>query len=132
MRYLFGALAIIVGFVAGALFTTLVDINYAVTKPAAARVELSYAELAAINMTAATVALGAVALVVAIAAVFGFQVIRAASVRAAEIRVVGELPRLLQLELSKMETDGRLSRALERAIYSGVNSPDAEFDDRAS
>ncbi|MBY8915314.1 hypothetical protein KUG85_02815 [Nitratireductor sp. L1-7-SE] len=91
-------------------------------------IQMSYAELAAINLTAATVALGAVAVVVTIAAVFGFQVIRSASIKASEERVKEELPEKLKNELHRMENDGRLAAALERAIYSGGTDKDTDGD----
>jgi len=63
--------------------------------------------------------LGGVALIVAVAAVFGFQVIRREAVTNAEARVKADLPTLVDKELRKMEKDGRLKNALERVIYSG-------------
>lgn len=124
MRFVADIIKVLIGVLAGAAIVGISGINLRVLQsPAASRdVEMSYAELAAINLTAATIALGAVAVVVTIAAVFGFQVIRAASVSAAESRVEGDLQNLLQKELGRMERDGSLTRALERAIYSG-NEP---------
>lgn len=121
MKYIADVLKIVLGVLVGAGIVGLLDVNIAFVNPdvGSSGLSISYAELAAINLTAATLALGAVAVVVTIAAVFGFQVIRAASVSAAESRVEGDLPDLLDKELRRMETDGRLSRALERAIYSG-------------
>ena len=89
-------------------------------------VELTYADLAAINLTVATVVLGGVALIVAVAAVFGFQVIRNESVSTAETRVKMDLPTMVEKELGRMEKDGRLSSALERAIYSGGSTEDGD------
>lgn len=121
MKIVIGVLQVGLGVFVGAFVVGLFDINLQVLGPGKelARIEMSYADLAAVNLTAATIALGAVAVVVTIAAVFGFQVIRAASVSAAENRVEGDLPKLLEAELRRMERDGRLTRALERALYSG-------------
>lgn len=88
--------------------------------------DLSYTDLAVINLTVATVVLGGVALIVAVAAVFGFQIIRSESVSNAENRVTKELPGMLERELRRMENDGRLSRAMERAIYSGGAKDDED------
>jgi hypothetical protein len=121
MRVLIEITKIVVGVLVGAALVGLFDINLHVTGGSAPAppVVLSYADLAAINLTVATAVLGGVALIVAVAAVFGFQVIRSESVSNAETRVKTDLPEMVERELSKMERDGRLSSALERAIYSG-------------
>jgi hypothetical protein len=121
MNFVAGFLKIILGVFVGAALVGLFNINFRILHSGvmSTNTDMTYADLAAVNLTAATVALGAVAVVVTIAAVFGFQVIRAASVSAAESRVEGDLPKLLEIELGRMERDGRLTHALERALYSG-------------
>ena len=132
MRFVTDILKIILGVICGAALVGIFDLNirfFGSSNAGSAQLDLSYADLAAVNLTAATVALGAVAVVVTVAAVFGYQVIRAASIAAAEDRVKGDLPTLLKRELLSMEKDGRLKNALERSIYSGgtddsVDEPD--------
>lgn len=121
MRIFYEVLKISIGVAAGAAIVVFLNVNFHIFggRMKEGQVDLSYADLAAINLTVATVVLGGVALIVAVAAVFGFQVIRSESVSNAENRVKDDLPALLEKELGKMEKDGRLTRALERALYSG-------------
>jgi hypothetical protein len=128
MRLFFEILKIAAGVVIGAILVAFFNFNLHINDVSAPtqRVGLSYADMAAINLTVATVVLGSVALIVAVAAVFGFQIIRTESVSSAEKRVKTELPKMLEKELRKMEGDGRLSSAMERAMYSG--GPDQESD----
>jgi hypothetical protein len=126
MRVIYELFKIAIGVTAGASLVAIFKLNlhifgdYSPTKP----IDLSYSDLAAINLTAATVVLGGVALIVAVAAVFGFQIIRTESVTNAASRVRADLPDMVQRELKRMEKDGRLSRAVERAIYSGGKDDD--------
>jgi len=73
--------------------------------------QISYADMASINLTVATIVLAAVALIVAVGGIFGYQAIRTGSIEAsmeasieksvsaAETQVKNELPKLLKLEL---------------------------------
>lgn len=126
MRIFAEILKIVVGVIIGAVVVVFFGTSIHLSKDAsvAGPTELTYADLAAINLTVATVVLGGVALIVAVAAVFGFQVIRNESVSNAETRVKTDLPDMVEKELGRMETDGRLSQALERAIYSGGSNDD--------
>jgi hypothetical protein len=128
MRIVIEITKIVLGVVIGAALAALfiMNINLTDKAPTSPPVALTYADLAAINLTVATVVLGGVALIVAIAAVFGFQVIRSESVSNAETRVKADLPQMVERELGRMEKDGRLSSALERAIYSGGSNEDGD------
>jgi hypothetical protein len=129
MKILFELLKIALGVTAGAAFVAFANINFHFANvPQVQTTQMSYADLAAINLTAATVVLGGVALVVAVAAVFGFQIIRSESVANAGERVKSELPEMVERELKKMENDGRLTGALARSIYSGGPKDDDESD----
>lgn len=126
MKIIYELLKVAIGVIVGAALVVFLNVNLHLfgggtpVKP----VEMTYSDLAAINLTAATVVLGGVALIVAVAAVFGFQIIRSESVSNAENRVKEELPAMLERELGRMENDGRLSRAMERAMYSGGSGDD--------
>jgi membrane-bound ClpP family serine protease len=126
MRIVYELFKIMIGVIAGAGLLVFLNVNLhlfnAASQPAA--LSLSYADLAAINLTVATVVLGGVALIVAVVAVFGFQIIRTESVSNAEKRVKEELPAMLDRELRRMENDGRLSRVMERAMLSGGSEDD--------
>lgn len=124
MRVLYELLKIAIGVAVGAAMVVFLNFNLHLFGggPSVKPIEMSYADLAAINLTVVTVVLGGVALIVAVGAVFGFQVIRSESVSNAENRVKQELPDMLERELGRMENDGRLSRAMERAMYSGGSS----------
>lgn len=124
MKLLFELTKIAIGVLAGAALVFLLNINLHLFQGDSSSVEMSYADLATINLTVATVVLGGVALIVGIVAVFGFQVIRTESVSNAKSHVKEELPAMLERELSRMENDGRLTRAVERAIYSGGTDDD--------
>ncbi len=126
MRKLYELLKIVVGVVVGAGLVVFLNINLHLfgSGAAAKTVDMSYAELAAINLTVATVVLGAVALIVGVVAVFGFQIIRTESVTNAEKRVLEEMPEMLKRQLGQMEKNGELTRAMERAIYSGGSEDD--------
>jgi hypothetical protein len=128
MRAVVEVSKIVLGVIIGAAIVAVLNINFHITDATSALrpINLSYADLAAINLTVATVVLGGVALIVAVAAVFGFQVIRSESVSGAETRVKTDLPNLVEKELRRMENDGRLTRALERAVYSGSSTEDAD------
>jgi len=121
MRILFEIVKIAVGVFIGAVAVAFFNLNFHIStgQHVPHPVEMAYADLASINLTVATVVLGGVALIVAVAAVFGFQVIRREAVTNAEARVKADLPTLVDKELRKMEKDGRLKNALERVIYSG-------------
>lgn len=125
MKFIYELFKITIAVIVGAGLVMFLNINLHfganLSRPS---VDLSYSDLAAINLTVATVVLGGVALIVAVAAVFGFQIIRSESVSNAENRVKQELPGMLDRELGRMENDGRLSRAMERAIYSGGSRDD--------
>ncbi len=127
MRVIYEIFKIVIGVGAGASLFTVFKFNLDVigSSPQTRDVELSYADLAAINLTVATVVLAAVGLIVGIVAVFGFQIIRSESISNAEKRVLEEMPKILKLELRRMEKDGSLGQAMERIIYSGG----AEDDD---
>lgn len=127
MRKVYELLKIVIGVVVGAVLVVFLNVNLHLFSrgPAVQTVDMSYADLAAINLTVATIVLGGVALIVGLVAVFGFQIIRSESVSNAEKRVLEEMPEMLTRELGRMETNGQLTRALERAIYSGG----AEDDD---
>lgn len=129
MRVFSEILKIAVGVFIGAVAVAFFNINFHMNdvRSVARPVEMGYADLASINLTVATVVLGGVALIVAVAAVFGFQVIRHEAVTNAEARVKADLPAMVDKELRKMEKDGRLKSALERVIYSG-GSEDADGD----
>lgn len=126
MRIIYELLKITIGVAAGACLVVFLNVNlhlfngYSTPQP----ISISYADLAAINLTVATVVLGAVALIVGVAAVFGFQIIRSESVSNAELRVLKEMPGMVERELYRMENNGRLTRAMERAIYSGGSDDD--------
>jgi hypothetical protein len=128
MRMFVEITKIVVGVLIGAALVALFDINIHINDEMTNShpIALTYADLAAINLTVATVVLGGVALIVAVAAVFGFQVIRSESVSNAETRVRTDLPEMVERELGRMEKDGRLSSALERAIYSGGSNEDGD------
>ncbi len=128
MKILIEITKIVVSVLIGAALVGFFNINVRITggSPTSQPVALSYADLAAINLTVATVVLGGVALIIAVAAVFGFQIIRNESVSNAEMRVKADLPEMVEKELGRMERDGRLSSALERAIYSGGTSEDGD------
>ncbi|WP_430257195.1 hypothetical protein [Neorhizobium sp. IRS_2294] len=128
MRILTEITKIVVGVLSGAALVIFFNINFHFAEGATTSqpLELTYADLAAINLTVATVVLGGVALIVAVAAVFGFQIIRTESVSNAETRVRADLPDMVERELGRMEKDGRLSNALERAIYSGGSNEDGD------
>lgn len=72
--------------------------------------QISYADMASINLTVATIVLAAVALIVAVGAIFGYQAIRIGSIEAsieksvlaAETQVKNELPKLLKLKLPEL------------------------------
>lgn len=72
--------------------------------------QISYADMASINLTVATIVLAAVALIVAVGGIFGYQAIRTGSIEAsieksvsaAETQVKNELPKLLKLELPEL------------------------------
>lgn len=120
MRFFFEILKLATAGAVGAAMLAFFNFNFHILGRGALGppVRLSYADLASINLTAATVALGAVALVVAVAAVFGFQVIKSESVRAAEAKVVEDLPELVRIELRKMAKNGQLRNAISTALYS--------------
>lgn len=121
MKFLYELLKTTIGLLVGAGLVMFLNVNLHLFGGTSSQkaLDLSYSDLAAINLTVATVVLGGVALIVAVAAVFGFQIIRSESVSNAENRVKTELPSMLERELGRMENDGRLSRAMERALYSG-------------
>ncbi|RUU58235.1 hypothetical protein [Mesorhizobium sp. M2C.T.Ca.TU.002.02.1.1] len=122
MKFIYEAAKIIVAFIIGAALVAFLQVNlhlFGGGTSSDKALDLSYSDLAVINLTVATVVLGGVALIVAVAAVFGFQVIRTESVSNAENRVKTELPDMLERELGRMEKDGRLKLAMERVIYSG-------------
>lgn len=122
MNFFYEAIKIIVAMIVGAALVSFLKVNlhlFGGGTTSEKALDLSYSDLAAINLTVATVVLGGVALIVAIAAVFGFQIIRTESVSNAENRVKTELPSMLERELGRMEKDGRLQLAMERVIYSG-------------
>jgi len=131
VRYVSPIMMVVLGSVIGALVLYLFlfyDVPSAWTRGVSGVPEpsVSYSDLAAINLTAATVTLAAVAVVITVAAVFGFQVIRSESVSAAEKWVAAEVPSLVERQVRQMEKDGRLTKALERAIYStGENGEEA-------
>lgn len=126
MRKLYELLKIVIGVVVGASLVVFLNVNLHLFNSGAAAqtFEMSYADLAAINLTVATVVLGAVALIVGVVAIFGFQIIRSESVSNAEKRVLEEMPEILKRELGQMEKNGQLTSALERAIYSGGTEDD--------
>jgi len=72
--------------------------------------QISYADMTSINLTVATIVLAAVALIVAVGGIFGYQAIRTSSIEAsieksvpaAEKQVKNELPKLLKLELPEL------------------------------
>lgn len=125
MKVIYEIFKIAIAVMVGAGLVVILNINLHLNggSPAQATA-MSYSDLAAINLTVATVVLGGVALIIAVAAVFGFQIIRSESVSNAESRVKQELPGMLERELGRMENDGRLSRAMERAMYSGGSDDD--------
>ncbi|MBY3344793.1 hypothetical protein [Rhizobium laguerreae] len=124
MRAIYELLKIMIGVAAGAGLVVFLNVNLHLFDGGAPvePVDMSYADLAAINLTVATVVLGAVALIVGVVAVFGFQIIRTESVSNAELRVLKEMPAMVQRELHRMENNGQLTAAMERAIYSGGSS----------
>ncbi|NTJ41670.1 hypothetical protein G6L28_03525 [Agrobacterium larrymoorei] len=126
MRILYELLKIAVGVAVGACLVVFLNVNLHLFSDGASvqSVGLSYADLAAINLTVATVVLGAVALIVGVVAVFGFQIIRSESVSNAEQRVLKEMPQMVERELGRMEKNGGLGRAMERVIYSGGSDHD--------
>ncbi|WGG58139.1 MULTISPECIES: hypothetical protein [Brucella/Ochrobactrum group] len=119
MRFLFEILKLASAGAVGAALLAVFNFNFHILGRGAfgPPTRLSYADMASINLTAATVALGAVALIVALAAMFGFHVIKAESVRAAEDQVKKELPKLVEAELQKMAKNGQLRDAIEKALY---------------
>ncbi|MEI8715670.1 hypothetical protein [Mesorhizobium sp. ISC11] len=121
MKFLYEFVKITIALLVGAALVMFLNVNLHLFGGTSAQkaLDLSYSDLAVINLTVATIVLGGVGLIVAVAAVFGFQVIRSESVSNAESRVKQELPDMLERELGRMENDGRLSRAMERALYSG-------------
>ena len=126
MRKIYELLKIVVGVVVGAGLVVFLNINlHLFSKGATVQtIDMSYADLAAINLTVATVVLGGVALIVGVVAVFGFQIIRSESISNTEKRVLEEMPEMLKRELGRMETNGQLTHALERALYSGGSVDD--------
>lgn len=118
VRYVSPIMMVVLGSVIGALVLYLFlfyDVPSAWTRGVSGVPEpsVSYSDLAAINLTAATVTLAAVAVavVITVAAVFGFQVIRSESVSAAEKWVAAEVPSLVERQVRQMEKDGRLTKA---------------------
>lgn len=88
--------------------------------------QISYENMASINLTVATIILAAVALIIAIGAIFGYQAIRSSLIEAAQSVVCNQLPILLRKELDEMQTSGKFSEEVETAVYGKImNEGDA-------
>lgn len=91
MNWLKNIIFLILGVPIGALLMTYEFDLVSSHMPEATQLKVGFAELASIGLTAATVALGSVALVVGIAAVFGFRSIQTESIRGAQREVARKL-----------------------------------------
>ena len=107
--------------------------------------QISYADMASINLTVATIVLAAVALIVAVGSIFGYQAIRTGSIEAsikksvpaAETQVKNELPKLLKDQLRielkeqlvEMRNDGVFQQEFALAVYGSHPSEDTSDEE---
>ncbi|MBO0333597.1 hypothetical protein J0X12_08235 [Sneathiella sp. CAU 1612] len=118
MGWLKAIVFLVLGILIGALSMTF-DFEFVGSHmPGTTNVEFGFAELASVGLTAATVVLGCVALIVGIAAVFGYQSIRSASVNSAE-KIAGE------------KLDGSLDEKVDLAILERLGPRIQELIDNA-
>jgi uncharacterized membrane protein len=135
-----------------------IGIGYLISTVSLRPQTLTYSELASVSLTAAAVAVGCVALIVTVAAVFGFQTIKNESVEKAkkeavavlqqkldkeveeainerlEQRVDTKIRQRLEPEIEKMLENagdgGKFDNAVAKAIYPNHSEElDREFDD---